>query len=255
MSIILPKKAIEPESDNPRSLLLYGPEKVGKTEFASQLSNSLLIDLEDGSDFVSAMKIKVNSLAELQAVGEAIVKEKCPYERVIIDSITELEDWLEWEATTDYMSSVQGKWFNRSADKDTWRPRTPGDTPPLLPRDQWRSVLSLENGAGYLWLRVAFKRWHNKIKKLAPHIIYLGHMRDKIENKDGIEVTSKELDLTGKVRRIACQSVDAVGYMFRDNEGKLMISFVHSSELAVGTRAAKHLKGQIVEANWNNIFV
>jgi hypothetical protein len=254
MSIILPKTKIAVEGDNPRSILLYGPEKVGKTVFASSLEGALLIDLEDGSDYVEAMKLKVNNLNELQQVGGQILKENCPYKYVIVDSLTELESWLEWEATEDYMNSVIGRWFNRTVDKDTWRPTRPKETPPTLPREEWKSVLSLGDGAGYLWLRIAFKRWHAKIKKLAPHIIYIGHMRDKIENKEGIEVTSKELDLTGKVRRIACQSVDAIGYMFRDKSGNLKISFVNNEELASGSRN-EHLKGKIIDADWKNIFV
>lgn len=254
MTIVLPDKPIEPTSTDPNSILIYGPPKVGKTDFASQLPNSILLDLENGSDFVSAMKMKVSDLGELQQIGEAIVAKGRPYKYAIVDTITELEDWLEHEATMDYMNSVQGKWFNRAVTKDEWRPKGPKDVPPLLPKDKWRSVLSLPDGAGYLWLWIAFKRWMNKLEKLADHIVYFGHVRDKIEIKDGIEVSTKDLDLTGKVRRIACQNVDAVGYMFRDGEGDLKISFVHTEGLAAGTRS-KHLIGKVVDADWKQIFL
>lgn len=254
MPIVLPKTPIKPTSDNPRSLLLYGPEKVGKTQFVSELEGALLIDLENGSEFVEAMKIPISDLKQLNEISEQILKEGQPYEYIAIDSITELEDWLEWEATIDYMNSLQGKRFNRISEEMGWRPKAPKEEPPLLPRNQWRSVLTLPEGAGYMWLRLAFKRWDSKIKKLAKHIIYIGHMRDKIEVKDGVNVSAKELDLTGKLRRMACQSVDAVGYMFRNRENQLKISFTHNEELAVGTRCP-HLKGVVIDADWKKIFV
>lgn len=254
MNIILPKEPIKVSSENPRSILLYGPEKVGKTSFAAELEGALLIDIEDGADFVEAKKIKALNIQEFEAIGNAIVKEGCPYPYIIVDSITELEGWIEWEATKDYMTSVQGKRFNRKTEEMGWRPSAAQPEPPLLPESQWKSVLSLERGAGYLWLRLSFKQWHNRIKKLAPHIIYLGHLKDKIINKEGLEVSVNDIDLTGKVKHIACQSVDAVGYMFRDKDSKLKISFVHSEELAAGTRTP-HLRGKIIDADWKNIFI
>lgn len=254
MAITLPKAPIKPTSENPSSLLLYGLEKVGKTQFASELPGALIIDLENGSKFIEAMKMQVSDLKQLQEIGEAIMNEGRPYKYIFIDTITELEDWLEWEATIDYMGSLQGKRYNRVTEEMGWRPKGPKDEPPTLPREQWKSVLSLPDGAGYMWLRLAFKRWDGKLKKLAEHIIYLGHMRDKIDTKDGITVTAKELDLTGKLRRMACQSADAVGYMFRGKDNQLKISFMHNEELAVGTRCP-HLKGTIIDADWKNIFI
>jgi hypothetical protein len=36
------------------------------------LENNLLIDLENGTDYVDALKVKANSLKELLAVGKAV---------------------------------------------------------------------------------------------------------------------------------------------------------------------------------------
>jgi hypothetical protein len=251
MSIKLPKAPIKPDHMNPGSMILYGPVKVGKTTFVSELDGVLLLDLENGSDFVEAMKLKINNLSELGQVGNSIVEEKFPYKYIAIDSITKLEEWLEWEATELYMSSPQGQAFNRI---ENYRPSSPKDKAPLLPRKDWISVLTLAHGSGYLWLRIAFKRWFDKLNKLAPHIIYIGHLRDKIVEKMGTEVDVAELDLTGKIRNIAGQNVDAIGFMFRDEKGELKISFQNHERLSAGTRCP-HLKGQIIDADWKKIFL
>ena len=69
MAIELPTQKIEPKSQNPSRLILFSPPKHGKTTAVAALDNCLLIDLESGSDFVSALKVKVNSLEELQELG------------------------------------------------------------------------------------------------------------------------------------------------------------------------------------------
>ena len=79
-------------------MIIYGPPKIGKTSVLAELDNCLIIDLEDGSDMVDALKIKVNSLEELTEVGKEIMKNKKPYKYVAIDTISKLEEWCEAEA-------------------------------------------------------------------------------------------------------------------------------------------------------------
>ena len=55
--IELPKKIIAKAVIEPRRLLFYSLPKAGKTTIFSQLPNSLIIDTEEGSDFVDAVKI------------------------------------------------------------------------------------------------------------------------------------------------------------------------------------------------------
>ena len=55
------KRLIKKIEVEPRRLLLYSVPKAGKTTIFSQLPNSLIIDTEDGSDFVDALKIKIDT--------------------------------------------------------------------------------------------------------------------------------------------------------------------------------------------------
>ena len=200
----LPKQKIKASRQSPKNFVLYGSPKVGKTTVLSKLDNCLILDLEDGTDMVDALKIKVDNLKELSQVGQAILKEGKPYKYIAVDTITQLEVWCESEAKVLYRNTPMGKNF----DKD----------------NKGLSVLSLPNGAGYLYLRMAYKKWLDRLNKLADHVILVGHLKDKVIEKKGKEVNSKDLDLTGKIRSITCSNADAIGYVFRD-EGKTMVSF------------------------------
>ena len=72
MSIVLPTKKVKAERVNPKRLIIYSKPKTGKTTAFAGLEDNLLIDLENGSDYVDALKIKVSSLQELLEAGKAI---------------------------------------------------------------------------------------------------------------------------------------------------------------------------------------
>ena len=229
----LPTKKVKASRKSPKNMIIYGAPKIGKTTVLSQLDECLIIDLEDGSDMVDALKVKANSLKDLQEIGTAIMKEGRPYKYIAIDTISKLEEWCEGYAKQIYMKTPMGKNFEE---------KNPG-----------ASVLSLPNGAGYLYLRLAYKEWIDKLNKLADHIILVGHLKDKMLEKKGKEVAVKDLDLTGKIKQITCTNADAVGYIYREGE-ETMISFDSLEDIAAGTRCA-HLKGKAMPLEWSKIFI
>ena len=231
--IELPKTKVKASRKSPKNMIIYGAPKIGKTTVLSELDDCLIIDLEDGSDMVDALKVKANSLQELQAVGTAIMKEGRPYKYIAIDTISKLEEMCESYAKQIYMKTPMGKNFDQ---------KNPG-----------ASVLSLPNGAGYLYLRMAYKEWIDKLNKLADHIILVGHLKDKMLEKKGKEVAVKDLDLTGKIKQITCANADAVGYIYREGE-KTMISFDSLEDIAAGSRC-EHLKGKAMPLEWSKIFI
>lgn len=209
--------------------MIYGPPKVGKTTVTALLDNCLLIDLEDGSSFVDAMKIKVDTLQDLYNAGEQIKAENRPYKYIAIDSISRLEELCEVAATNTYKKTAIGSRF------------------------EGKSVLELPNGAGYYWLRQTYKHWIDYLNTLAEHLIFIGHLKDKLIEQNGKEVSAKDIDLTGKIRTITCADADAVGYVFR-KEDELWITFESKEEIVCGARP-EHLKGKTIPFEWNNIFI
>lgn len=221
---------------NPRYLLIYGPPKVGKSTILSQLEGNLILDLEEGTDYLEALKLKIKNIAEYQQVCEQICSQQPrPYKYVSIDTIDKLEEWAEELATINYKSSNVGKNYTG------------------------KSVLNLPNGAGYLWLRNAFQDLVQQAYPLASNVIFVGHVRDKLLEAQGREVSTKDLDLTGKIRTIMCSIVDAIGYIARDKEGNLGVNFKTSETIACGSRC-QHLMGQAFwfEGNnfdWSKIYI
>lgn len=244
MPIILPTTKILPTRQSPKILLLYGMPKVGKTTILSELDNTLIIDLEKGSEFVTALKIGVNNLNELSQTLDAIISAGRPYKRIAVDTVTKMEEWCEVDATNRYRNSPIGKNFTGN------------------------SVLELPNGGGYLYLRQSFSSWISKFKNCASELILVGHLKEKylggrasVSNgvelagrKDTVEVLSKEIDLTGKIKNIACADADAVGYLYRNNNHGLSISFETSEEVNCGSRC-KHLAGAKFEFDWKKIYI
>ena len=229
----LPKTVVKASRKSPKNMIIYGAPKIGKTTVLSQLNDCLIIDLENGSDMVDALKIKVNNLKELADVGREIIKQGKPYKYIAIDTISKLEEWCEEEGKQIYMKTPMGKNFET---------KNPG-----------MSILSLPNGAGYLYLRMAYKKWIDRMNMLADHIILVGHLKDKMLEKKGKEVAVKDLDLTGKIKQITCANADAVGYIYREDH-ETMVSFNSFEDVTAGSRC-EHLKGQTIPLKWSEIFI
>lgn len=103
----------------------------------------------------------------------------------------------------------------------------------------------------YPWLREGFNKVVDYIKTWAPHVILVGHIKDVLLEKNGTEFTSMDLDLTGKLKRIATSQSDAIGYLYRKGN-KNILTFKTSDEVSCGARP-DHLRNvEIVISEFDN---
>jgi hypothetical protein len=218
MAIVLPTKKIKADRVNPKRLIIYSKPKTGKTSAFAGLENNLILDLENGADYIDALKVKISSLQELLDAGKAIKEAGKPYTYVTIDTVTALEDMVMPLAIKLYKQTSMGKNYD-------------GD-----------NVLSLPNGAGYLYLRQAFFQVLDFIDTLAPHIILSGHIKDKQVDDKGEMVMAANIDLTGKIKSLICANADAIGYMFRKGN-QTILSFKTIGEVTCGARP-EHLRNE-----------
>jgi len=218
MGIVLPTKKVKADRINPKRLIIYSKPKTGKTSAFAGLEGNLIIDLENGADYVEAIKVKANNLQELKEIGKAIKEANYPYKYVTIDTVTALEDMVMPLAINLYKQTPMGK--NYSGD----------------------SILTLPNGAGYLYVRQAFFQVLDFIDTLAPQIILSGHIKDKQVDEKGEMVMSANIDLTGKIKSLICANADAIGYMFRKGE-QTILSFKTNEEVTCGARP-EHLRNE-----------
>jgi len=237
--IVLPKAPVKASFKSPRKLMIYSKPKVGKTSALAQLPDSLILDFEKGTDFLDAVKIGIGSLEELKAVGTQILAEGKPYKYIIIDTVTKMEEMVIPLAGKMYQQTPMGK---------NWK----GD-----------NVLTLDKGAGYQYHRMAFSKIADYIETLAERVIYVGHLKTKFLEKNGLEVTSAEIDLIGKVKSMLSADVDGIGLMYRNGD-KTMLSFRTTDDIICGTRA-DHLKnkeivlsemkdGKLI-THWDEVFI
>lgn len=253
-SIVLPTVPKKGVSKNLKNLVLYGLPKAGKTTALTQLPNCLIIDTEEGTEFVEGafvMKFPeglgpLGKFRFLKELAEEIKKQGKPYDYVCIDTFSELDELAEWVGTANYMNSPQGKKFNREED---------GVTPIRKTDPRFESVLTLGNGYGYRYTREAILDIFDTLKDLGKICtILVCHVTDKMITKNGSsEVSVKDLALVGKVKDIIPRKVDAIASLYNEN-GKAMISFV-GSEFKVGGVRAAHLRGFEGELDWNKIFI
>jgi len=239
MSIVLPTKKVKAERVNPKRIVIYSKPKTGKTTAYAGLEDNLIIDLENGSDYVEALKVKVTNLEELSQVGKAIQAAGFPYKYVTIDTVTALEDMIMPLAVDFYRETSMGKNYT-------------GD-----------NVASLPNGAGYLYIRKAFFHILDFIDKFAPTIILSGHIKDKVVDDKGEMVMSANIDLTGKIKSLICANADAIGYMYRKGN-KTILSFKTNEEVTCGARP-EHLRNEeivisemidgVIKTSWEKVFV
>lgn len=252
--IELPKEKEIATRVNPKSMVIFSQPKMGKTTVVAELDDCLIIDLEDGSQFVDALKYDVIKEARAQdtlpiiilkqlinAISEANVKNKgYVYKYIAIDTVTALEDIALPLANKMYRETPMGRnWVGED-------------------------VTTLPNGAGYRFTRTALATILNELKEICDTLIILGHTKDKLVEKDGKEMNERGLDLTGKMAAIVCSQVDAIGYLYR-KENQTVINFKASESLLCGSRS-EHLKGaEIVVAesdetgqitiDWSQVFI
>ena len=235
--IQLPMERRKPREVIPRTLLIYSLPKAGKTTIVSQLENCLILECEPGgADFVGGQIIDITTPGDLAKTIVAIEEAHNPYKYLVVDTLTQLDLWSELVGTYNFMDKPQGKRLNRD------------DNGKIIDHldNRFVTVHELPNGNGYQYSRTQMIYWYNRLAALAPHVIFLAHVKDKyLENaKTGEVVESIEINLTGKVKSIIASRVDAVGYLYRqENQG--ILNFKNENNITCGGRCP-HLDDKIV---------
>lgn len=228
MAITLPTTKIPAETQDPKYLILFGLPKVGKTTTLATLDNNLILDFENGSSYIDALKIKINSLKELNEVCKAIKEAGKPYKFITIDTITAVEEMAKPMAIKLYQSSPM---FSERYSNVT--------NPAELP-----------NGSGYVFWRSSIEKIIELIASCAPNLIICGHVKDSAISENA-QNSIKTLDLTGKVSRILSAKSDAIGWVHRDDNSNLCIQFGADGEVLTGARPTHLANKDIVVAERN----
>lgn len=213
--VVLPTAPVPPSRVNPRNLLLIGLPKVGKTTIISKLDNCLIIDLEQGTDFLEAMKIPAKSVQDIVNICVAIKEANYPYKFIAIDTITMLEELCGKVVLTEYKKE---------------KPDYTGT---------WASI---EYGRGTQKVKEMMSDIQKLLESVCPNVIWVGHIKDRSLNlaDNGSPVTVKDINLTGSLGSAFSAKVDAVGFIVRDSvDGSLIIDFNTANSIISGSRVTR----------------
>lgn len=228
MAITLPTTKVPAETQDPKYLILFGLPKVGKTTVLSTLENNLILDFENGSTYVDALKVKIDNLQTLKEVIKAIKEAGKPYKYITIDTITAVEDIAKPVALNLYKNSpMYSERYANVVD-----------------------ITRLPNGSGYSFLRQAVEAIVDLIASAADNIIICGHVKD-VSLSENLDGSVKDLDLTGKLKRILSAKSDAIGFVHRDDDSNLCINFGQDGEVLTGARPQHLANKDIIVAERN----
>lgn len=254
LDTFLPSAAPSAPMACPRKLIIYGGYKVGKTKLAEWMAlhtRTLWLDCEDGSLYeegwvspAGGMLINIPARLRQANAGAPPGKEIGPtgflfalcdelakesprrFDYVIADKLDTLEEWAVKRATAYFKQTVIGKNF------------------------AGLSVLELDKGGGYGYLRDQFNEIWTRLSSAAQRLILIASLRSSQIDKTVATVSSAELDLIGKVRKIAAGDADAVGYLYREPDGANWISFItDQTERFAGCRNSR-IEGQKFKVSW-----
>lgn len=107
---------------------------------------------------------------------------------------------------------------------------------------QGSDVRTLPNGSGYMYLRQAVRKVIDMFRDLCESLILVAHVKEKMINKEGEELSEMSIDLTGKLGDILCGEADAIGYVYR-KKSDTIVSF-EGGDNSIREARANHLRGK-----------
>jgi hypothetical protein len=266
----LPEEITEVKNGNPRDLVVIGQPKIGKGTILGDFTkkyNALILDLEKGgyeyiparklSTYVSHETSRLESFQNYIKYRKLLLENIGKYDFLIIDGLSDLDDLSEIGGTLAYQNSIMGKKFNRPNNDFTLEAYKPNDS-------EWKSVLSLPEGAGYMHTRSWFLQQVEFFRQISPYRIYAAHVADKyIKDNGKEEVVGSEISLTGKLKTIFASKVTALCKLVAEGNERYLNFDVLNDSIIAGSRSPK-LKGRILiskkdkndnfETFWDKIY-
>jgi len=102
--VVLPKEKKKADTGFPErgTWLVFGAPKIGKSSFAAQWPECLILDMEGGTRYVEGAYVaEIKNLGELREVyaqlRAMVDKGELPYQTIALDTIDVVNDWIERE--------------------------------------------------------------------------------------------------------------------------------------------------------------
>ena len=245
----------------PSTLMIIGDVKLGKTTIEALMTTqfapgkALLVTLgkEAGADNLAAVEEKCPDYRTYENLMDDLISDQ-PYDFVIYDNLSVVNDWAETAGTISYMKSTMGKNYNLKARDTNPTAKGPGlnsKTMNLyyLPGDpNFKSVYLLPDGNGYAWARPIADRWYHKMKESAEYVIMNGHKKVNrfTTDDDGKRLNTEHLDMVKGIATAYCKDVDVLASMYAKKNERYLSFQTNSGDTAGGSRY-DYLADQVIK--------
>jgi hypothetical protein len=196
-----------------KTLLLFGPYKVGKSTLAAHLSESpLFLATEPGQDALDIYRQPINSWQDFLDVGKALVNggDKWPFDRLVVDTVDELAR-LCAEHVLAGMAKSEG-----------------------FAKDAFVHASDFEYGKGWDAVAQEFRLRVAKLCNLGLGVVFISHEKEStVKTRTGLEITKLAPDVGSKgMRKWLLGFVDFIVHaeMLQTTEGEQRVLRLKPSE-------------------------
>lgn len=176
------------EGNDPPRILLYGPEKAGKTTLASEFPSAIFLQTEEGTGTLKLDTFgKLLSFADVMDAISTLYQEEHEFKNVVVDSVTSLQSLIY--AETGERGDDKGNKKNRIED--------------------------FGYGKGYVYALAIWQEFLEGIMALRRDrgmgIILIAHSKiERFDDPETVSYSRYEIDLHDKARDLLKREVDVV---------------------------------------------
>ncbi len=180
MPITLPSEKTKPTLDlSSKTILVYGPPKIGKSTFASRFPGALFIECEPGLNELEVFKVPAYSWADFLAACKLVAEGKHSFKTIVVDTIDNAFKLCSEHICAKHEIEYEG---------------------------------DLEHGKGWAFVK---NEWHRVLTRLAslPYgLVLISHAVDKQIKTRTEEYSKTQPSLPDRARNVVLGLVDIILY-------------------------------------------
>lgn len=245
---------------NPKTIILFGRSKVGKTTALTMLPKNVILDFEKGTELHKATRVNMQYsnenyssyyqyFEELQSwisyVHEQQIEHKQKtgkylYHSVSIDT---------YDILYQYCCNYRLEQENAKIDKEN------ANLPDALKKSHYVDMSEIKDfGASGSFSRRLAMSILQLLSKAFPRLIIVIQAKKELVDQGKVTIESKSSLLPPAAKTELFAFADATGYVYLSASEKMMISFIASEDTEAGARCV-HLRGQHFIFDWDKIFL
>lgn len=180
MPVTLPSEKTKPTFElSSKTILVYGPPKIGKSTFASKFPNALFLECEPGLNQLEVFKVPTYSWADFLAACKLVAAGDHPFKTVVIDTVDNAFKYCSDAICAKHEIEYEG---------------------------------DLDHGKGWAFVK---NEWHRVLTRLAslPYgLVLISHAVDKQVKTRTDEYTKTQPSLPDRARNVVLGLVDMILY-------------------------------------------